>query len=114
MLSFSVFLPNCRQNEDIADSNEQWQAIETYNNETGQRFDSIEIPLQTKKCNENHLPHWLADEDLKNSETETLPLSEEQFWKDLIDKYLLPIEPSEGEKVKADQLNSIILLLLLL
>lgn len=47
----------------------------------------------------DHLAHWLADDDLKNSETETLPATEEQFWLDLIQKYLLPIEPSDDEKV---------------
>lgn len=46
------------------------------------------------------LPHWLVDEDLKHSHTETLPLPEEQFWRDMIDKYLLPIEPTEEEKVQ--------------
>lgn len=46
-----------------------------------------------------YLPHWLADNDLKNSETETLPAAEEQFWLDLIQKYLEPIEPSDEEKV---------------
>lgn len=47
----------------------------------------------------DHLPHWLADDDLKNSETETLPAAEEQFWIDLIQKYLEPIEPTDEEKV---------------
>lgn len=47
----------------------------------------------------DHLAHWLADDDLKNSETETLPAAEEQFWMDLIRKYLEPIEPTDEEKV---------------
>lgn len=45
------------------------------------------------------LKHWLIDDDLKNSFTETLPINEEQFWIDLIDKYLLPNDPSDDEKV---------------
>lgn len=52
----------------------------------------------------NYLPHWLMDDDLKNSETETLPASEEQFWLDLIDKYLQPKEPTEEEKVLIQQI----------
>lgn len=48
----------------------------------------------------NLLPDWLDDNDLKNSTMETLPAQEEQFWMDLIDKYLEPIEPTEEEKVK--------------
>lgn len=48
---------------------------------------------------QKYLPHWLADDDLKNSETETLPVTEEQFWLDLIKKYLEPIEPTDEEKV---------------
>lgn len=47
----------------------------------------------------NIMPHWLCDDDLKNSETETLPAAEEQFWIDLIETYLEPIEPTTEEKV---------------
>lgn len=50
----------------------------------------------------DHLSHWLADDDLKNSETETLPAAEEQFWLDLIRRYLEPIEPTDEEKVVDD------------
>lgn len=50
----------------------------------------------------DHFAHWLADDDLKNSETETLPAAEEQFWMDLIRKYLEPIEPTDEEKVFDD------------
>lgn len=48
----------------------------------------------------DYLRHWLTDDDLKNSETETLPAAEEQFWMDLIRKYLVPIEPTDEEKVE--------------
>lgn len=48
----------------------------------------------------NLLPDWLDDNDLKNSTTETLSQQEEEFWIDLIDKYLQPIEPTEEEKVE--------------
>lgn len=77
------------------DSNEDWHIDDVTSN-----FNLNESSLPANEPNETFLPHWLVDEDLKNSETETLPLSEEQFWKDLIDKYLIPIEPGEEEKVR--------------
>lgn len=55
----------------------------------------------------NLLPDWLDDNDLKNSTTETLSAQEEEFWIDLIEKYLEPIEPSEEEKVNNDRENAI-------
>lgn len=48
----------------------------------------------------NFLPDWIDDNDLKNSPTETLGSQEEEFWVDLISKYLEPIEPTDAEKVR--------------
>lgn len=50
-------------------------------------------------------PHWICDNDLKNSETETLGAAEEQFWLDLIEKYLQPIEPTDEQKVSHLETN---------
>lgn len=47
----------------------------------------------------SRMPHWICDNDLRNSETETLSAAEEQFWFDLIERYLQPLEPTNEEKV---------------
>ncbi|KAK2583486.1 hypothetical protein KPH14_009451 [Odynerus spinipes] len=45
-------------------------------------------------------PYWLSDEGLKKGEVEILSLQEEQFWKDLLDKYLYPIDEDKAEKAR--------------
>lgn len=47
----------------------------------------------------NYLPDWLCDKDLKNSHTETLSVKEDEFWMDLIEAYLKPIDKTDEEKV---------------
>lgn len=54
----------------------------------------------------NFLPDWIDDNDLKNSPTETLGSQEEEFWVDLINKYLEPIEPTDEEKVRAHNVRA--------
>lgn len=46
----------------------------------------------------NLLPDWLYDNDLKDGETETISASEEQFWVDLIEKYLKPLDMTANDK----------------
>jgi chitin synthase len=45
-------------------------------------------------------PYWLSDDGLKKGEVDVLSLHEEQFWKDLLEKYLYPIDEDKAEKVK--------------
>ncbi|XP_078047479.1 hyaluronan synthase-like protein kkv isoform X3 [Augochlora pura] len=45
-------------------------------------------------------PYWLNDEGLKKGEIDVLSLQEEQFWKDLLDKYLYPIDEDKTEKAR--------------
>lgn len=47
-------------------------------------------------------PLWIHDEKLKNGRIETIPDHEELFWRDLIDKYLYPIDEDTAEKVCGD------------
>ena len=47
-------------------------------------------------------PFWIDDRDLKNGPIDFLPGSEQQFWKDLIEKYLEP-EPFKTKEVIANQ-----------
>ncbi|XP_058450072.1 chitin synthase chs-2-like [Malaya genurostris] len=65
-------------------------------------------PLQTVKNSEleepekqiNYLPDWLYDVDLRNGDTETISASEEQFWIELIEKYLKPLDLTERQKAE--------------
>ncbi|XP_043252423.1 chitin synthase chs-2 [Colletes gigas] len=45
-------------------------------------------------------PYWLSDDGLKKGEIEVLSLQEEQFWKDLLEKYLYPIDEDKAEKAR--------------
>ncbi|XP_015436529.1 PREDICTED: uncharacterized protein LOC107191901 [Dufourea novaeangliae] len=45
-------------------------------------------------------PYWLTDEGLKKGEIDVLSLQEEQFWKDLLEKYLYPIDEDKAEKAR--------------
>lgn len=46
----------------------------------------------------NLLPDWIYDPEIRNGDTKTLPVAEEVFWKDLIEKYLKPIDMTDKEK----------------
>ncbi|KAG5309753.1 CHS8 synthase, partial [Pseudoatta argentina] len=45
-------------------------------------------------------PYWLTDEGLKKGEVDVLSMQEEQFWKDLLEKYLYPIDEDKSEKAR--------------
>ncbi|XP_014471699.1 PREDICTED: uncharacterized protein LOC106742874 isoform X1 [Dinoponera quadriceps] len=45
-------------------------------------------------------PYWLNDEGLKKGEVDVLSMQEEQFWKDLLEKYLYPIDEDKAEKAR--------------
>ncbi|KAH9413306.1 Chitin synthase 2 [Dermatophagoides pteronyssinus] len=45
-------------------------------------------------------PYWIEDKDLKNGEVAYLHPAEIQFWRDLIDKYLLPIEQNKDHQAR--------------
>lgn len=44
-------------------------------------------------------PYWIEDPELKKGEVDFLSSAEVQFWKDLIDKYLYPIDQDKAEQV---------------
>ncbi|KAF4529725.1 hypothetical protein B566_EDAN015354 [Ephemera danica] len=43
-------------------------------------------------------PYWMEDPDLKKGEVEFIASDEQQFWKDLIDKYLYPLDKNAEEQ----------------
>lgn len=47
-------------------------------------------------------PYWIEDPELKKGEVDFLSSAEVQFWKDLIDKYLYPIDQDKAEQVGCD------------
>jgi chitin synthase len=44
-------------------------------------------------------PYWIEDRDLKKGEVDYISSAEAQFWKDLLEKYLHPIDDNKEEKV---------------
>lgn len=44
-------------------------------------------------------PYWIEDHDLRKGEVDFLSSSELTFWKDMIDKYLYPIDQDKAEQV---------------
>lgn len=45
-------------------------------------------------------PYWIEDPDLRKGEVEFLGSNEIIFWKDLLEKYLYPIDENKEEKVR--------------
>jgi chitin synthase len=45
-------------------------------------------------------PYWIEDKDLKRGEVDYLSGPEIQFWKDLLDKYLYPIDENKQEQAR--------------
>merc|ERR1711892_254401 len=48
--------------------------------------------------NDDTNPYWIEDENLKKGPVDYLPGTEINFWRDLIEKYLKPLEMSRKEK----------------
>lgn len=44
-------------------------------------------------------PFWIEDRDLKKGPVAFLSTAENQFWKELLEKYLFPIDEDKAEKV---------------
>lgn len=69
--------------------------------------DFEDVPLEVPTEHKQLLPDWLYDPDLKDGDTETISASEEQFWMDLIEKYLRPLDMTDDQKTAMqDQLKS--------
>lgn len=44
-------------------------------------------------------PYWIEDRDLKRGEVDFISTTEMQFWRDLLAKYLYPIDDDKNERV---------------
>ncbi|GLG95121.1 Chitin synthase 1 variant A [Gryllus bimaculatus] len=54
-------------------------------------------PKQDRDDNVN--PYWIEDRDLRKGEVDYISSAERQFWEDLLEKYLHPIDENKEEKV---------------
>ena len=52
-------------------------------------------------------PFWIEDRDLGRGEVDYLSGPEVQFWKDLIEKYLYPIDADKTKQVPNSKLKSV-------
>lgn len=50
--------------------------------------------------NDDINPYWIEDRELKKGPVAFLSANEVQFWKDLLDKYLYPIDEDKNEKAR--------------
>ena len=70
----------------------------------------VDVPLLAESSDKqsNLLPDWLYDNNLKDGDTETISAAEEQFWVDLIEKYLKPLDMTPKDKeFMQDQLKAL-------
>lgn len=63
---------------------------------------SIQAPIRPYQRYPNDLvsPCWLQDECIKTGEVDFLSTMEEEFWRQLIEKYLYPIENDAEKQVR--------------
>lgn len=59
----------------------------------------IPIPEARVERNDDINPFWIEDKALKKGPVSFLSMSETTFWKELIEKYLAPIDDDKVEKV---------------
>ena len=52
-------------------------------------------------------PFWIEDKELGRGEVDYLSGPEIQFWKDLIDKYLYPIDKDDAKQVRNSNKSTI-------
>lgn len=50
--------------------------------------------------NDNINPFWIEEKSLRKGPVAFLSVAEQQFWRDLIDKYLYPIDEDKDEKAR--------------
>lgn len=65
------------------------------------KLEILKNPLEEKEPEKPpiFLPDWLSDEDLKYSTNDTISVTEEHFWIELINEYLKPIDRNADDEV---------------
>ncbi|GAB0097474.1 Chitin synthase [Sergentomyia squamirostris] len=62
--------------------------------------DSESSTVQREERDNLTNPYWIEDPELRKGEVDFLSSSEIQFWRDLIDKYLYPIDQNKEEQAR--------------
>ncbi|XP_050429583.1 chitin synthase chs-2 [Adelges cooleyi] len=75
----------------------QEESSENDHSETETDEESLEPKVER---NDDINPFWIEDKALKKGAVAFLSVSEQLFWKDLIDKYLYPIDEDKNEKAR--------------
>lgn len=78
------------------------QTLNEKSNETDQPTDTDTETVSTvPKEKRDHLinPYWIEDSGLRNGNVEYISAAENSFWKDMLKKYLYPIDEDPQEKV---------------
>lgn len=70
------------------------------NNESSDDTSETMSTAPREKRNDLVNPYWMEDPDLLKGEVDYLSSAETQFWKDLLDKYLYPIDENKEEQVR--------------
>lgn len=73
---------------------------EDANEESAEESDSETVSTAPRNDRDDLVnPYWIEDPELRKGEVEYLSSTEIQFWKDLLAKYLFPIDENKEEKV---------------
>uniref|UniRef100_A0A914ZAE2 Uncharacterized protein n=1 Tax=Panagrolaimus superbus TaxID=310955 RepID=A0A914ZAE2_9BILA len=97
---------SCRSTGMPSGGSDKWNDIEEdeqaeLDDDREMRQQSLEA-MKHKKWKRNSSETWLSDISLRRAERDYLENEEEQFWNDMIEKYLHPIavDPKEQERIK--------------
>lgn len=89
--------------EHMTDKDDEDQESEIYKDTDDDESDALTqvsgVSSYDRSSNFLISPYWLQDERMRKGEVDFLSNSEEEFWKDLIAKYLRPIETDEESQV---------------
>lgn len=73
----------------------------------GQQFDSLSSDTQSIVMSDVEPNSWLYDGELARGEVDDLPSTEEEFWKELIEAYLVPIDDTDRKAQIAQGLKDL-------
>jgi chitin synthase len=88
----------CDDDDEDREDHESMRLIQSPSPTTKAELEIATMQAAEKIMATNYPPDWLYDTDLKNGDTESLSSAEEQFWIDLIEKYLKPLDLQQKDK----------------
>ncbi|XP_059481100.1 chitin synthase chs-2-like [Neocloeon triangulifer] len=94
--SFAL-LRSAANNETLGTLAEAAETDEQMSDDSEGRY-ATEVPIIKRDDLTN--PFWMEDAELKKGDVDFLSGEEEHFWRDLIDKYLYPLEENKKQKEK--------------